>query len=168
MTTGRAAIATKQRVVVEYWARKLALDRGRVAHVLLLPEALARARRPLSTPVVTWEELRDEYTTVGAAYWLGVLRSALDRYEELASPEPTFRGNADAMMLGEQIVEAHAAGTLIYSWIGRSGGRKGKALANDIASGNWREQPYEVRVEPLDGNPNWLPISEFIARTSSS
>lgn len=158
----------KQRVIVEYWTRKLELDPGRVKHVLLLPWALAQARQPLSARVVTWEEVRDVYGTVGAAYWLGVLRSALDRYEELASPEPTFRGNADAIMLGERIVDAHAAGTLLYSWMGRSGGRRGKKLAEDIVSGDWREQPYEVRLEPLQGSPNWFPVSEFIANTSSS
>ena len=89
----------KQRVIVEYWTGKLALDPRRVAHVLLLPESLAEARQPLSVRVVTWEQVREAYGTVGAGYWLGVLRTALDRYEELASPEPTFRGNADAVIV---------------------------------------------------------------------
>lgn len=158
----------RQRSTIEYWTRKLCLDPARVAHVLLLPEALAQARRPLSVPVATWEQVLDAYAAVGAPYWLGVLRSALGRYEELASPEPTFRTNADALMLGEQIVKAHASGSLVYAWVGRSGGVQGKTLADDMATGKWRAHPYEVRVEPLTGNRNWFRASKFIAMTSST
>jgi hypothetical protein len=45
---------------------------------------------------------------------------------------------------------------------------KGKTLADDMATGKWREHPYEVRVEALSGNQNWFPVSEFIAMTSST
>lgn len=158
----------RQRVVVDYWARKLALDADRVAHVLLLPDALAQSRHPLSTPVVTWERVLAAYGTVGAPYWLGVLRSAIDRYGELASPEPKFRTNADDIMLGEQIAEGHADGTLVYAWVGRAGGLKGKIFAEDLVTGGWRDQPYEVRVDALDGNANWFPVGEFISATSCS
>lgn len=67
---------SRQRTIVDYWTRKLALDPARVAHVLLLPQALADARAELDVPVVTWEQVLEQYGTVGAPYWLGVLRSA--------------------------------------------------------------------------------------------
>lgn len=158
---------SKQRMIVEYWTRKLSLEPNRAAHVLLLPDALARDRAPLSVPVVTWEQVLTAYGSVGTPYWLGVLRSAIDRYDDLASPEPQFRTNADAVMPGAQIVEAHAAGSLTFGWVGRSGGSKGRSFTADIATGRWREHQYEVRAEALPGNPNWFPLSDFIAATSA-
>lgn len=166
----RAAInlqLDKQRVLVNYWATKFDFDPSRVAHVLLLPDGLARDRQPLSTPVVTWEQVQHEYRAVGPAYWLGVLATALDRYGELHSPEPTFRTNPDEMLTGEAIVSAFAEGTLVYVWMGRNGGKNGKLLASDIAAGTWRDRQYEVRLEPLPNNDNWFLIAEFIAKTSA-
>ena len=52
--------------------------------------------------------------------------------------------------------------------MGRSGGINGDALAQDLTNGQWRDREYEVRVEPLTGNSNWFPISDFIARTSTA
>jgi hypothetical protein len=154
-------------VLVEYWTSKFGLDRGRVAHVLLLPDGLARDRQQLDAPVVTWEQVHREYSAVGPANWLRVLGTALDRYDELHSQEPTFRTNPDEMLTGEEIVAAHADGTLLYKWMGRNGGKNGKLLADDIAGGGWRAQSYEVRRAPLAHNHNWLLITEFIAKTSA-
>jgi len=159
---------SKQRVLVDYWVSKFDLDPRRVAHVLLLPEGLARDRQPLDAPVVTWEEVHHEYSAVGPAYWLGVLGTALDRYGELHSPEPTFRTNPDEMLTGEEIVEAHAQGTLVYHSMGRNGGKGGDLLSDDIVGGGWREQSYEVRRDPDPINHNWFLISEFIAKISKN
>jgi hypothetical protein len=160
--------AIRQKVIVEYWTRRFHLSSDRVAHVLLLPDGLATARKPLPLPLVTWEQIRDAYSVVGAAYWYGVLRSALDRYDELASPEPTFRGNADELLTGEDIVKGHAGGTLPYEWVGCQGGLNGKLLAEDIAAARWREREYEVRVDALPGNHNWFSVAQFVALTASS
>lgn len=158
----------RQRTLVNYWTTVLGLNPARVAHVLLLPEPLAQARGELAAPVVTWEAVRDAYAAVAPAYWLGVIRDALARYDELASPEPTFRTNADALIRGEDIVQAHASDSLSFAWMGRSGGMNGAALARDLANGQWRDREYEVRAEPLTGNPYWFPISDSIARTSTA
>lgn len=147
----------RQRTLVDYWTTALGLDPERVAHVLLLPEPLARARGELAVPVITWEAVRDAYAAVAPAYWLGVIRDALARYDELASPEPTFRTNANALLRGEDIVQAHASDCLAFAWMGRSGGVNGDALAQDLGNGQWHDREYEVRVEPLTGNPNWFP-----------
>ena len=160
--------SSRQQVLVEYWTRHFGLDPARVAQVLLLPEKFAAARQPLQLPVVTWEQVRDAYDVVGDAYWYGVLREALARYEDLASPEPTFRGNADELLTGQEIVEGHADATLPYEWVGCSGGLNGKLFADDIASGHWREREYEVRVEELAGAHNWFPVAEFVARTADT
>ena len=158
----------KQRILVDYWARRFDLGPDRVAHVLLLPEELAHDRQDLDARVITWQDVAQRYSAVGPAYWLGVLNTALERYDDLASPEPTFRRNSDELLTGEEIVEAHAEGTLVHTWMGRSGGKNGKLLAGDISTGAWRDRFYEVRHETLPGNPNWFLISEFITKTSTS
>jgi hypothetical protein len=158
----------KQHVLVEFWTTRFRLDRARVAHVLLLPGELEKDRRLLSPPVITWEQVAAAYATVGTAYWFGVLQSALDRYSELCSPEPTFRTNADTLMSGADIVAEHGQGTLPYTWMGRSGGKNGKTLAGDIATGAWRDQQYEVRCDPMANNPNWFAVSHFVSITASS
>ena len=78
-----------------------------------------------------------------------------------------FGKNADGLMTGLEIVEQHAAGELAYTHMGRKGGLKGAKLAADLATGTWRSQPYEVRVDPIDA-PNWFPITQFIRLTADS
>ena len=159
---------SKQRVLVDHWASKFDQDPRRVAHVLLLSESLAYERQPLDAPVVTWEDVHHEYSAIGPTYWLGVLGTTLDQYGELHSPKPTFRTNPDEMLTGEEIVKAHAQGTLGYQSTGRNGGKGGNLLSDNIIGGGWREQSYEVRRDPDSINHNWFVISEFIAKTSKS
>jgi len=118
---------SRQAPLVRYWAHALGLDEHRVRHVLLLPAALVDDRPELSWPVVTWEQVHD-------AYWLGVLRFALDRYHDMASVEPTFGVNADAILRGEQIA---TISHLKYEWVGRIGGLHGAAFAADRIDDVW-------------------------------
>ncbi len=76
-------------------------------------------------------------------------------------------GNTDAGLLGKRIVESHSVGSLLYSWMGRSGGLKCKNPAENIVSGNWTNSRTRCRVEPRDGNPNWVPGPEFVAAPHS-
>jgi hypothetical protein len=94
----------RQKKLVDYWARVFELPEDRVHHVLLIPEQLKRDRPGLRWPVVTWQQVLDLYRIVGDGYWLGVLHLALQNYSDLASPEPSFRSNAEAMMTGGAIV----------------------------------------------------------------
>lgn len=155
----------RQRVILDYLARTLRLPADRVAHVLLLPEKLAPASA-LDAPVVTWEQVLGDYEAVAPAYWLGVLREALDRYEDLVSRRSAFGVNADAKMTGADIVAAHAEGTLEFTYMGRAEGIDGEPLRCDIDSGAWRTRQYEVRVEPLE-QKNWFPIPKFIELTAA-
>lgn len=154
----------RQRRLVEYWTAHFALPPSRVRHVLLLPARLAEDRPRLDYPVVTWEQVLADYQGVASGYWWGALSAALASYEELRSEEPPRRANADAMLSGEQIKQMHEGGDCRYLWMGRQGGRHGKALAEDIKSGRWREQSYEVREHELPENPNWFAVSEFLAQ----
>lgn len=155
----------RQRVLVEYWTRMLNLRRDRVRHVLLLPQALPV--KGVTFPIVTWEQVLQAYRVPAPAYWTAMLATALDRYGDLVSAPITFGGNKDADLTGQQIVHAHAEGTLEFRYMGRNGGLHGSALGEDIASGNWRTRRYEVRREPLPGNGNWFEVVSFIQATAS-
>jgi hypothetical protein len=130
--------------------------------------ALPVSGSPSTLPLSPGEDVHHEYSAIGPTYWLGVLGTALDQYGELHSPEPTFRTNPDELLAGEEIVKAHAQGTLGYQSTGRNGGKGGNLLSDDIVGGGWREQSYEVRRDPDPINHNWFVISEFIAKTSKS
>lgn len=71
-------------------------------------------------------------------------------------------------MTGHDIVTAHAQDALGFTGMGRAGGLNGSDLAEDVRSGRWRSQVYEVRHEPLPGKRKRFAISEFLARTTSS
>ena len=154
----------RQRVLVDYWATQFGIARERVAHVLLAPAGLNTAG--VRGSVVTWQQVRDAYANVAPQHWLGVLEDALARYGQLRSQPST--ANADAVLTGAAIVEAHADGTLAYTHMGRGGGLDGAALTADLASGAWREQRYEVREGAEAPNGNWFPIGEFVARTAAT
>ena len=72
------------------------------------------------------------------------------------------RRNADAMVPGQQIYDGFTAGTLEYTYMGRTGGREGPELLEDLASGGWRARSYEVRFNRISGNRNWFSIESFV------
>lgn len=153
-----------QRDLIDAWAHDLGIATGRIRHVLLLPQRLAReVQGRASAPVITWEEVLHDYRVVGPAYWVGVLDEALCRYDEMVSTPPSFGANADAHLTGAKIAEMHAAGTLTYNYVGRHGGRNGRRFLEDMAQGKWRTVTYEVREGDLTGSPNWFSIASFLA-----
>lgn len=154
----------RQKVLVDYWRKTLGFDADRVRHVLLLPQRLPVDG--VTFPVVTWEQVLEAYRVVGPAYWTAMLANALERYEDLVSVEATFGRNAHGHLTGQQIVNAHAAGTLEYAFMGRGGGLNGPALGEDVATGRWRTQRYEVRRDPMPGKDNWFEIAAFIQATT--
>ena len=75
--------------------------------------------------------------------------------------------NADATMTGADILATHADDDLVHTYIGRPDGPYGIRMREDLATGRWRTQRYEVRHEPRTA-ANWVPISELISLTSGS
>jgi hypothetical protein len=151
--------------VLDRWVEVLGLRRERVAHVLLLPKKLAEVTAGHDWPVVTWEQVLTQYANVGPRYWANVLATALDEYDALVSVGPAFGQNKDARLTGAEIVELHAEGTLPYTSVGRGGGLSGGQFVNDVRTGTWRTQSYEVRVgEPP--NSNWFSVADFVAATA--
>lgn len=78
-----------------------------------------------------------------------------------------FRKNAEALLTGQQILDAFESGTLDFQWMGRAQGIDGERLARDIAGGGWRTQVYECRRTSLPGNPNWFAVKHFVRRLGS-
>ncbi|MGK4008506.1 hypothetical protein WMF31_38205 [Sorangium sp. So ce1036] len=156
-----------QAALVRYLAGRLDVDAARIAHVALLPAALAREIVALSVPTVTWEQIMETYADVAPRYFVEVLRVALARYERLVSPRRTSGANAEMKLAGAEIYERHRAGSLATPWMGRQGGLNGAELARDIASGTWRAQRYECSSKPVH-NPNWFSVDEFVTRIAQT
>lgn len=156
-----------QAALVRYIAGRLDVEAASVAHVALLPVALASELGALSVVTVTWERLLETYADVAPPYFLEVLRVALARYEQLASPRPIWGANAEMKLTGAEIYERHYAGVLTNAWVGRQGGLNGAEFTKDVASGTWRGQHYECSSKPVQ-NRNWFTVVEFIARIEPS
>lgn len=155
---------SRQRVLVDYWADTLSLQPDRVAHVLLLPAALAHETAPKS-PVVTWEQLRDEFRSVAPRYWVRELDKALGSYSTLRSRAAT--ANDEARLTGEEIVAGFASGDFEFGYVGRVGGAAGKAFAADVQDGGWRSRVYQVRQTAPEGrNAHWMSIEDFLMSTA--
>jgi hypothetical protein len=157
----------QREVVVDYLALALRVPAEGVVHACLLPEQLLRdaGYDALLYPVVTWEALLAEFSKGrGDDYWLAVLRLALASYPELVSQTAPRREHADAVLAGAQIYERAKARTLEYGLMGRQFGADGDPLLEDLQSGRWRKQRYEVSRATDRPNPNWFPVHSFVAR----
>jgi hypothetical protein len=155
----------RQRVLVDYWVGQLDIPADRVAHVLVLPSKLPIIG--VNHVPVTWESVLEAYQVVGPRYWISMLQTAINRYEELRSRgTASFGANADGHMTGAAILEAHGLGELEYAYMGRNFGLEGSDLRRDLSTGEWRTRRYEVRFEPLPENPKWFAIADFIAKTA--
>ncbi|MCD9153130.1 hypothetical protein [Aeromicrobium duanguangcaii] len=155
----------RQAKVISRWVEVLGLSEERVRHVLLLPEKLAAASAGHGWPVMTWEQVLDQYRVVGPRYWSNVLTTALADYDSLVSTGPAFGKNKDALLTGAEIVDLHASGTLPYDSVGRNGGLTGSVLQNDVSSGAWRTTTYEVK-HGGPPNANWFSVADFLAKTA--
>jgi hypothetical protein len=151
--------------VLEPLAR--AISGARFEQVALLPSGMpitAEAIRPAR--LLHWEQIvRESADVTNASYFCGVLGLALKHYEALRNEKLVFHANMEAQMTGEDILKRYDDGTLEFQFMGRSGGSKGLCLAQDLASGGWRQRRYELRSrETLLANRNWFATKDFVAR----
>ena len=142
-----------------------------VHQVALLPAGFGAPERIDEVPVLTWERIADTFRDIAPAYWIGVLDEALRRYSQLASQAgsgETYRQNCDAMITGSQIRQLWGTNDRTFNTMGRSGGLHGDRLRDDITSGRWTTQEYEVRQDPRPVNRNWFAIADFIKLVDQS
>lgn len=157
----------RQRTLLDYWQESLSLPAENVRLVALLPEQYAGTLSGVQDEVhriITWEKIRDDYSFLGDHLWLNTLHAALQQYGTLASKGRQFGANSQGKLSGREIVRQYEDGTLRFTHVGRSGGLAGSTLAQDVATGAWETQSYEVRDTPLEQR-NWFSIEEFVART---
>lgn len=69
------------------------------------------------------------------------------------------RNNRGGHLTGEELLSACAEGDAFL--VGRRGGLRGAQLAEDIASGSWRSQPYETAPGDTPPNGNWFLLQDF-------
>ena len=87
------------------------------------------------------------------------------RASQPGTKTPAWAGagkNADAKISGQEIYDRYTAGDMTFTWMGRNLGRDGLELLEDLQTGRWRVQAYEVRHERIHNNRNWFPIKSFI------
>jgi hypothetical protein len=150
--------------VLDFLVRHLDIDQSSVYHAALLPEKLWEEYGTLSYPVVTWEAVRAAYEDIAAGeYFWQVLDLALRSYDALVGPERAEYGKyAEARLTGQAIHDRFTA-TREFELMGRTLGLQGDRLRQDIESGRWRKQVYEVRRSGPAPNRNWFAIADFIA-----
>jgi hypothetical protein len=150
--------------VLDFLAMHLGLDQSSIIHAALLPERLSAHYGALSYPVVTWEAVRDAYKDIAAdEYFWQVLDLALDSYDELVGPHRAGYGrHADDRLTGQAIHDRFKAKSLEFELMGRNLGIQGDPLRQDIESGRWRRQLYEVHESGTPPNRNWFPVGDFI------
>ncbi len=159
-----------QRRLLAYLQRHL--PASDVVHVMLLPEKLARrAGLGEEIPVVTWESVVDAYLPVLGAdhYFLAVLRLALERYDALVSSAAWQSGkNADGWLPGSTILKRAEQGDRSIRQVGRHRGLDGPVFAEDLRTGGWKNQPYEVSAAETPANRNWFPVEDFVRAVRGS
>jgi hypothetical protein len=158
-----------QRILLAYLKRRLAVDE--VWHAALLPKgflseldrAVPAGHEDSDFPIIRWEDLLEKYRAVRPQgdYFIGVLDLALRDWKTLCSQPLAYGLNAERMMKGGVIHRLFETGQAPRV-MGRSGGLWGPTLAEDIASGNWRTQDYEVSSAAEPPNKNWFYVGEFV------
>jgi hypothetical protein len=164
-----------QRKHLNYLREQLGLDA--VYHAALLPRGLAReigpqlARSgPDSFPVILWEDLLERYRAArgGDDYWMSMLDLAMKAWPELSSTSSfgSYGQNAELNLTGQEILSRYGKDPRL-SIMGRSRGLYGPKLTEDIQTGQWRRQSYEVSSLPEPPNGNWFMISDFVAMVAA-
>ena len=162
-----------QRAQLAYLRKRLHV--ADVYHAALLPRdywkkvqgRLSRGPRE-AFPVILWEDVVSRFRTQrGAnAYFLGILDLALTRWDDLAA-KPLGGANAESKLTGEEIWRRFGRDVRL-SVMGRTGGLSGAALTDDVDTGRWRRQMYEVSSNSKPPNSNWFPIEAFVQLVSAS
>ncbi len=151
--------------VLELLAR--GIPGARLEQVALVPSQMSINANEIGEKVrlVRWEQIVEGFADVASAsYFCGVLDLALKNYKELHSKKLIFHANMQKKMTGDAILKGFGEETFVFRTMGRSGGSTGRVLADDLASGGWRQQLYELNSQETPTNANWFTIEDFVAR----
>ena len=103
--------------------------------------------------VVRWADLARRYSNDE------VLNRADDVHEK-AKAFANYGRNSDANLSGAVLFEAFQGGA--DWWVGRGGGISGKRFLEDVRTGRWRDQIYEVNTKADEPpSPNYFSLARF-------
>ncbi len=145
-----------QKIHLDYLKDKLKIDS--IFHIALLPEKLEVGE--LGYDKLTWENILAGYQNQYGPtdYFLQLLSLSLDNYYQWKSVITSV-----SLMSGNDIYLQYKDGSIEAKTMGRINGLNGTELANDISSGRWRNQLYEVSETDLsDKSENWFWIEDFV------
>jgi len=94
------------------------------------------------------------------ASWATDLDHLVARLEELRAQMST------PTLTGQEIVDRFRSGENRPTWIGRVGGPGGRAFTEDVGSGRWRQQRYEVQFGGAVRNRNWFSLRQFVDKVA--
>jgi len=156
-------MARQRTRILDYLRPHLGVVEERVQHLALIPGRLAEALGDFGYPVLTWESVYQAFRRGREEdFWLAMLRLALASYEDLAAAPATYGRNAEARLTGLEIYEGSGTDGFGFVVMGRDQGFLGESLREDLASGRWRTQRYEVSSVDRPPNRNWFLIEDFI------
>ena len=117
-------------------------------------------RERFNGPYLTWREMAILYDNDPI-----LLRA--DAIYEPPSMWQTGLHNTGGYMTGAELLAAALRGEEFFA--GRAGGLAGQLVAEDIATGRWRQHHYETNRNALDPpNRNWFRLSEWMRMVSES
>jgi hypothetical protein len=111
-------------------------------------------KRSFTGLILTWKELAHRYGNDE------VLLRADDIFEG-SKAFSSFGRNSNVKLTGAALLDAFQGGA--GWWVGRGGGLQGESFREDIRSGRWRTQRYEVNTTAAERpSPNYFDLGEFI------
>jgi len=100
------------------------------------------------------------------------------RYAHLlgpAAPAPSAPSGASrsddglpSTLHGEKLASLAHDGDVSDVWVGRTGGLRGAALSDDIATGGWRERSYKVAQGTAPPNGQWFALEDLLDLVSAA
>jgi hypothetical protein len=164
----REQMDAQREKVLTYLEKQLNLTS--IHHFALLPESyyLEIKAKGFNYPTLTWEKIYEIYKPVlRDHYFLEVLKLALDLYDNLSSKGGFSGSYNEGKMLGKDIYSQFKNRDLRMISVGRKGGINGQFLTDDITSGQWKVQIYEVSSQDNSNRMNWFSAEDFIKKIDS-
>jgi hypothetical protein len=155
----------QQEVIVKNIANELNIEKSNIFHFALIPEELFQQvqKHGFSYPTLTWDDLLSEYRKFQTDdYFMSLLEYALVSYSDLVSYAVGYGQNNDGVMKGLEIYNKHKQGNNLVNFVGRNYGLHGDEFSNDIRTGNWEKQKYEISFGNEKPNRNWFSVDDFI------
>jgi hypothetical protein len=115
-----------------------------------------RTRSTFTGPVLRWADLAARYDDA----------PLLQRADDVYRPAPSRGRHATGKRTGAELLAAATGGAT--GWVGRTGGRHGAALQEDLDTGSWRTRTYEFnKAAETAPNRNWFSLAEFAAAVAA-